>query len=207
VARAALQNVLIINDGTITAGAGALSLAGGIGVDLLAGGALQNDGSIIGGAAGTSGGTMRGGRVVVAGFATLANSGSIVGGAAANGGYGGTGVFLGPMARITNTGTIAGGFGKYIGSGTGTGLGGIGVYVDGGTLINKGDINGGAPRRDSGGRPARAPPEAPVSISSQPETLSMAASSRAATPATTQTAASVWKCRRAPCSPIRAYSL
>jgi hypothetical protein len=110
----------LLNDGTVTGGAGSagsLGGGGGTGVYLLSGSTATNDGTVIGGAGGTG--------VYL-------------------GGNGGVGVYLAAGAGFTNKATITGGGGGHgTGSGATQGIGGIGVLLNGGTLANSDDIAGG----------------------------------------------------------------
>jgi len=133
------------NDGTIRA-EGAAS-----GVDLMAGGTMQNAGIILGGG-GAYGDYDNGGRggagVQFIGAGSLSNHGTVTGGAGGNtyhyvSGDGGVGVSVTGAATLTNTGAIAGGRGGYTGNYY-AGNGGNGVLLlSGATLANHGTITGG----------------------------------------------------------------
>ncbi len=121
--------------------------AGGIGVDLTAGGMVSNAGRITGGNGGYSyrQPSMGGAGVRLSAGGTLFNTGTITGGKDGYSGLqgtaaaGGTGVVVLHGGYLDNsTGTIIGGMGQYSG-----GPGGTGVFLAGGTMMNGGTITGG----------------------------------------------------------------
>ncbi|WP_304505191.1 Hint domain-containing protein [Acidocella sp. KAb 2-4] len=108
------------------AGNGGAGGVGGVGVALVAGGSLDNHGSIAGGAGGLGG---------AAGVGQAASPGAA--------GVGGYGVSLTNGAVVSNEGVISGGAGASAASGKG-GQGGTAIYLSGATLINAGTVAGGA---------------------------------------------------------------
>jgi hypothetical protein len=151
---AALTGGSILNDGHVY-GANGPSLEfyrvnGGIGVDIEGQAKFTSNGTIVGGAGGTSFNTtepgMGGYGLIVRTGSSVTNHGNIYGGA---GGYshlydaqGGTGMLDDGAAKFTNTGVIIGGAGGE--SGATGGQGGLGLYLTGGaTATSSGIIGGG----------------------------------------------------------------
>ncbi len=150
----------VINRGAVmgAVGANATNTApagnGGAGIDLTATGTIINSGMIAGGNGGngdfySSGGgggdgiDAAGGRIVNGGIVQGGNTGSTNEGAAGNAG---AAILLsGPGVDLTNSGTIAGGYGFYS-------AGGAGVdFTAAGTLHNTGAIVGGGARYGAAG--------------------------------------------------------
>jgi autotransporter family porin len=155
---AATAGVVLKNHGIIQGAAGAYPtapgqpVAGGIGVDLTAGGSIVNTGMIKGGIAGnaTNSPPGAGGDGVAIAGGQVSNSGTIIGGAGyyaykpnANASNGGDGVLFTAAGTLVNHGLIQAGEGGYGSTGPG-GNGGIGVaFTAGGSLSNSGTIAGG----------------------------------------------------------------
>lgn len=147
-----------VNEGLICAGSStAARFAGngiaatmGVGLNLAAGGWLDNEGTVRGGNAGYTG-TGGAGAVLGAG-ARLVNGGRITGGLSGvyTGNSAGTGVVVGQGAVLTNSGLLIGGAGGGRGRGTPSyGPGGIGVQIAaGGNVANSGTISGGVSAAD-----------------------------------------------------------